>query len=93
MNDSSFVPAPVCKCLQPYVYTENPRYTVSHEWSLCRDKVSRPRYKALYKGRTIGEIMPSFSRPVVINALLLLIEDGGVGEMADLPGKEANPDD
>jgi len=89
----SFTPEPGCDCLQPYVYSPDPRYTVAAEWVLCRDLVHRPRYKALFRGRTIGEIMPSFRRANVLNSLLQLIEWGGIGAMSDLPNEEAAADD
>jgi hypothetical protein len=65
--------------LQTYVYIPDPRYSIGIEWVLCSDKVRRPRYKALFDGCTIGEIMPSFQRDVVLADLQALIDAGGVG--------------
>lgn len=89
---SNFVPGPACGALQAYIYQPDPRYQIRPEWVVCRDGVRRARYRAFYNGCTIGEIAPSYRRETVIAELQELIAAGGVGTMADLPGREAASD-
>ena len=64
------------------------RYQIRPERVLYGDRVRRIRYRAYFGNCTIGELAPSFRCETVMIELQELINDGGIGTMADLPAPQ-----